>query len=173
MTDIESKSPFSPYRADGKLVRSRIFSVIKCVTRTRAYRSLLFEQYGFICVVTGATQPIGEAIIAELAGTDIQSFVDVFPLSRHERAVSNLQEWASNDLLIRPQLPPAHGAACIYGSSFSQTHIIRPISIPPSKTQSKLTPSPSPNKQPAPTTLPPPPLPNSPPPPPPPPPTQK
>ncbi|KAI4211266.1 MAG: hypothetical protein LQ351_005950 [Letrouitia transgressa] len=35
-------SPFSPYRADGKL-------------------------YGFVCVVTGATQPIGEAIISELA----------------------------------------------------------------------------------------------------------
>ncbi|KAH8732640.1 hypothetical protein GQ44DRAFT_667870 [Phaeosphaeriaceae sp. PMI808] len=33
---------FSPYRADGKL-------------------------YGFVCVVTGAAQPIGEAIIAELA----------------------------------------------------------------------------------------------------------
>ncbi|KAF2133058.1 NAD(P)-binding protein [Dothidotthia symphoricarpi CBS 119687] len=33
---------FSPYRADGKL-------------------------YGFVCVVTGATQPIGRAIVAELA----------------------------------------------------------------------------------------------------------
>ncbi|KAH7124150.1 hypothetical protein B0J11DRAFT_331898 [Dendryphion nanum] len=33
---------FSPYRADGKL-------------------------YGFVCVVTGATQPVGQAIVAELA----------------------------------------------------------------------------------------------------------
>ncbi|KAF1912216.1 hypothetical protein BDU57DRAFT_356581 [Ampelomyces quisqualis] len=33
---------FSPYRADGKL-------------------------YGFVCVVTGATQPVGKAIVAELA----------------------------------------------------------------------------------------------------------
>ena len=38
-----SPSPFSPYRSDGKL-------------------------YGFICVVTGATQPIGQAIVGELAG---------------------------------------------------------------------------------------------------------
>lgn len=36
-------SHFSPYRADGKL-------------------------YGFVCVVTGATQPIGQAIVGELAG---------------------------------------------------------------------------------------------------------
>ena len=36
-------SPFSPYRADGNL-------------------------YGFVCVVTGATQPIGKAIVSELAG---------------------------------------------------------------------------------------------------------
>ncbi|KAL8860079.1 MAG: hypothetical protein Q9178_003343 [Gyalolechia marmorata] len=42
MADIESKSPFSPYRADGKL-------------------------YGFVCVVSGADQPVGQAIISELA----------------------------------------------------------------------------------------------------------
>ncbi|KAI4101323.1 MAG: hypothetical protein LQ339_005121 [Xanthoria mediterranea] len=42
MADIESRSPFSPYRADGKL-------------------------YGFVCVVSGADQPVGEAIIYELA----------------------------------------------------------------------------------------------------------
>ena len=36
-------SHFSPYRSDGKL-------------------------YGFVCVVTGATQPIGQAIVGELAG---------------------------------------------------------------------------------------------------------
>lgn len=37
---------FSPYRADGKL-------------------------YGFVCVVTGADQPIGAAIVSELAGEPI------------------------------------------------------------------------------------------------------
>lgn len=37
------KSPFSPYRSDGKL-------------------------YGFICVVTGSDQPVGQAIALELAG---------------------------------------------------------------------------------------------------------
>lgn len=41
---MESESDhFSPYRADGKL-------------------------YGFICVVTGANQPVGAAIVTELAG---------------------------------------------------------------------------------------------------------
>ncbi|KAF1935256.1 NAD(P)-binding protein [Clathrospora elynae] len=39
VTDSEH---FSPYRADGKL-------------------------YGFVCIVTGATQPVGKAIVAELA----------------------------------------------------------------------------------------------------------
>ena len=39
---IDPSSHFSPYRSDGKL-------------------------YGFVCVVTGATQPIGQAIVAELA----------------------------------------------------------------------------------------------------------
>ena len=34
---------FSPYRADGKL-------------------------YGFICVVTGASDPVGAAVVTELAG---------------------------------------------------------------------------------------------------------
>ena len=40
---IDSSSPFSPYRSDGKL-------------------------YGFVCVVTGTTQPVGQAIVKELAG---------------------------------------------------------------------------------------------------------
>lgn len=38
----DSNEHFSPYRPDGKL-------------------------YGFVCVVTGATQPIGRAIVSELA----------------------------------------------------------------------------------------------------------
>ncbi|OAL07223.1 NAD(P)-binding protein [Phaeosphaeriaceae sp. SRC1lsM3a] len=49
MTEVNGKSEaqldsehFSPYRTDGKL-------------------------YGFVCVVTGATQPVGKAIVAELA----------------------------------------------------------------------------------------------------------
>jgi len=41
---MESESDhFSPYRSDGKL-------------------------YGFVCVVTGAEQPVGKAIAIELAG---------------------------------------------------------------------------------------------------------
>lgn len=43
MPDPNDSSSFSPYRSDGKL-------------------------YGFVCVVTGATQPIGKAIVGELAG---------------------------------------------------------------------------------------------------------
>ena len=44
---IDESSPFSPYRSDGKL-------------------------YGFVCVVTGSTQPLGEAIVRELAGTGLR-----------------------------------------------------------------------------------------------------
>ncbi|KAL9010915.1 MAG: hypothetical protein Q9173_004192 [Seirophora scorigena] len=54
MADIASKSPFSPYRADGKL-------------------------YGFVCVVTGAAQPVGEAIVSELAGTATDSGISILP----------------------------------------------------------------------------------------------
>lgn len=43
MPDLNDSSHFSPYRSDGKL-------------------------YGFVCVVTGATQSIGQAIVGELAG---------------------------------------------------------------------------------------------------------
>ena len=43
MAYINGDSHFSPYRPDGKL-------------------------YGFICVVTGADQPVGRAITHELAG---------------------------------------------------------------------------------------------------------
>ena len=47
---MESESDhFSPYRPDGKL-------------------------YGFVCVVTGADQPVGSAIVAELAGKHRVSF---------------------------------------------------------------------------------------------------
>ena len=49
---IEDSSSFSPYRSDGKL-------------------------YGFVCVVTGSTQPIGEAIVRELAGEEFENSVTV------------------------------------------------------------------------------------------------
>ncbi|KAF2729101.1 NAD(P)-binding protein [Polyplosphaeria fusca] len=41
-SEVDESEHFSPYRSDGKL-------------------------YGFVCVVTGATQPVGKAIVAELA----------------------------------------------------------------------------------------------------------
>jgi hypothetical protein len=46
MTTAMDTVHFSPYRADGKL-------------------------YGFVCVVTGAQQPVGQAIIKELAGRSL------------------------------------------------------------------------------------------------------
>jgi NAD(P)-dependent dehydrogenase (short-subunit alcohol dehydrogenase family) len=65
---MESESEyFSPYRPDGKL-------------------------YGFVCIVTGANQPVGKAIATELAG--LQS------------TIFNPQDLYSH--------LPAHGAACIY-----------------------------------------------------------
>lgn len=43
MSQESESSHFSPYRSDGKL-------------------------YGFVCIVIGATQPIGKAVTLELAG---------------------------------------------------------------------------------------------------------
>ena len=40
--DASESEHFSPYRLDGKL-------------------------YGFVCIVTGATQPVGKGVVAELA----------------------------------------------------------------------------------------------------------
>ncbi|KAK0631988.1 hypothetical protein B0T14DRAFT_17771 [Immersiella caudata] len=67
---MDSTEDFSPYRSDGKL-------------------------YGFVCVVTGASQPVGQAIIAELAGV------------------------YSSPLRCQPgpDMITAHGAASIYGIS--------------------------------------------------------
>lgn len=45
--DMDSEH-FSPYRSDGKL-------------------------YGFVCIVTGATQPIGKTITKELAGEFVRT----------------------------------------------------------------------------------------------------
>ncbi|KAL7629390.1 hypothetical protein AAE478_000910 [Parahypoxylon ruwenzoriense] len=45
---------FSPYRADVKLI---------CRETNSPYL-----KYGFVCVVTGAEQPVGQAIVQELAG---------------------------------------------------------------------------------------------------------
>ena len=53
---------FSPYRADGKL-------------------------YGFVCVVTGANQPVGGAIAVELAGMYVHT-VHTNTISIRRTAVS-------------------------------------------------------------------------------------
>jgi len=52
---VDSSSPFSPYRSDGKL-------------------------YGFVCVVTGTTQPIGQAIVRELAGEKQLKYLELHQL---------------------------------------------------------------------------------------------
>ena len=54
---------FSPYRPDGKLV-------ITLASDLMQYLADRSPQYGFVCVVTGATQPVGKAITLELAGMD-------------------------------------------------------------------------------------------------------
>ncbi|ERF71014.1 hypothetical protein EPUS_03294 [Endocarpon pusillum Z07020] len=73
---MESESEyFSPYRSDGKL-------------------------YGFVCVVTSANQPIGQAIATELAGT-------ISTPSQASKAPNKLTSFF-------PFSPTAHGAACIY-----------------------------------------------------------
>lgn len=47
-------------------------------------------QYGFVCVVTGAQQPVGQAIIQELAGESI-------PLARGTgRSASELEDVSAN-----------------------------------------------------------------------------
>lgn len=46
------------------------------------------QQYGFVCVVSGADQPVGEAIIYELAGTATSpdaedEIVEQYPRQNH------------------------------------------------------------------------------------------
>jgi len=109
MADTADASPFSPYRSDGKLVRS----LKPLPNRT----SLTLLQYGFICVVTGAMQPIGQAIVQELASMSL-------------------------NLNARPVLTSlsAHGAACIYGTfaarplSTATSHLAQHVPAPPTRT---------------------------------------
>ena len=61
---IDASSHFSPYRSDGKLVRPKSNFHYKHKRLMGTWHC----QYGFVCVVTGATQPIGQAIVGELAG---------------------------------------------------------------------------------------------------------
>lgn len=58
---MDTTQDFSPYRADGKLVSGSPYCIMN---QTKANA---LSQYGFVCVVTGALQPVGQAIIEELA----------------------------------------------------------------------------------------------------------
>lgn len=51
---------FCPYRPDGKLVCLEFQYQLKAEFAN-------CDKYGFVCVVTGAQQPVGQAIIHELA----------------------------------------------------------------------------------------------------------
>ena len=86
---IDDSSPFSPYRSDGKL-------------------------YGFVCVVTGATQPLGEAIVRELAG-----ILEYIPAFRELRArlgrwliSSRHSSWLSLYLRLHPNLQRRYFQSC-------------------------------------------------------------
>jgi NAD(P)-dependent dehydrogenase (short-subunit alcohol dehydrogenase family) len=69
-----------------------------------------------VCVVTGATQPVGKAIVTELAGKEKRNNrhqPHLFPSFRLDSNVSTIIELAKTDV------PLAHGAACIYACSTS------------------------------------------------------
>ncbi|KAL9129769.1 MAG: hypothetical protein Q9217_001881 [Psora testacea] len=74
---IDDASPFSPYRSDGKL-------------------------YGFICVVTGATQPISQAIVTELAAHGAASIYACNPTTdgSSDDLASNLNTTYPNTKII-------------------------------------------------------------------------
>ena len=88
---MDDKSPFSPYRQDGKL-------------------------FGFVAVVTGADQPIGKAISLELAGTEhlmvigIVKFSTVLTLIAHGTACiygMNRHNTSEVNSFSRSKLAPA------------------------------------------------------------------
>lgn len=71
---MDTTEDFSPYRADGKLVSCRL-------GHTSTSPSLTNPQYGFVCVVTGASQVVGQAIIHELAAHGAASIYGMVPLN--------------------------------------------------------------------------------------------
>jgi 3-oxoacyl-ACP reductase-like protein len=61
---------FSPYRADGKLVsflRHQNHNFAQHLSASEFTSLTHTSQYGFVCIVTGATHPIGRAVVHELA----------------------------------------------------------------------------------------------------------
>lgn len=62
--NMDTTEDFSPYRPDGKLVSDR---VPKASPSYRQEAKLTRYKYGFVCVVTGTSQPVGKAIVQELA----------------------------------------------------------------------------------------------------------
>jgi hypothetical protein len=87
------------------------------VLRDSGLLSCVLFQYGFVCVVTGASQPVGQAIIEELAG-------------EHPR--NPQRDYL--ELTYRTHTFSAHGAASIYGTS--AIHSPSPISHSHSRSSS-------------------------------------
>ena len=70
----EESEYFSPYRADGKL-------------------------YGFVCVVTGANQPVGRATAVELAGEASPPLTE--PFSVHDLTTASIISSSRCSLRLR------------------------------------------------------------------------
>ncbi|KAK3995412.1 hypothetical protein QBC44DRAFT_320348 [Cladorrhinum sp. PSN332] len=68
---MDSTEDFSPYRSDGKL-------------------------YGFVCVVTGASQPVGQAIIEELAAHGAAAIYACDPPPSQQTFTSQISSLASS-----------------------------------------------------------------------------
>jgi NAD(P)-dependent dehydrogenase (short-subunit alcohol dehydrogenase family) len=76
-------------------------------------------------VVTGSQQPVGQAIIQELAGVYSISFLSAAPCSA-------VLEQEQDHIYLNPEanllfLPPAHGAACIYACDADPAYDYEPL----------------------------------------------
>lgn len=65
---MDTTEDFNPYRQDGKLVNPSFSPGPRPRGPWHADPTSRSYQYGFVCVVSGASQPVGQAIIRELAG---------------------------------------------------------------------------------------------------------
>lgn len=105
---LEVESDFaSPYRADGKL-------------------------YGFVCVVTGASMPVGGAIVTELAGM-LQKFLTNFFIIANKRPILQLTAQRASTPVRRLTNPQASRPPSQKSTPTPKSSTI-PTPSPPNKT---------------------------------------